>query len=133
MSTSSFSNGSSPNSDDLISSSSHENILGEMGQNDLIIFQMMATTTSNSNDLFISNEIEEGGGGMGQYVYPTIGVWHVLGSIQATLTLLKALANFTLEEFDKLAFQVVPTIETHAKSIDEFYIYKSPMKTYMVK
>jgi len=52
MSTSSFSNGSS--------SSSDENILGDMGQNDLIIFQMMATMTSNSFDLFISNEIERG-------------------------------------------------------------------------
>jgi hypothetical protein len=83
MSTSSFSNGSS--------SSSDENILGDMGQNDLIIFQMMATMTSNSFDLFISNEI--GGGGLGQYVDPTMGVWHVLGIIQATSTLLKALTN----------------------------------------
>jgi hypothetical protein len=60
---------------------------------------------------------------MGQYVDPNMGVWHVLGIIQATLTLLKALANFTLEEFDKLASQMVPTIETHAKSIGELYIY----------
>jgi hypothetical protein len=63
MSTSSFSNGSSSSSDDLMSSSSDENILGDMGQNDLIIFQMIATMTSNSNDLFIPNEIEEGGHG----------------------------------------------------------------------
>jgi hypothetical protein len=55
MSTSSFSNGSS--------SSSDENILGDMGQNDLIIFQMMTTMTSNSFDLFISNEIEGGAWG----------------------------------------------------------------------
>jgi hypothetical protein len=63
MSTSSFSNGSSSSSDDLVSSSSDENILGDMGRNDLIIFQMMATMTSNSNDLFISNEIEGGAWG----------------------------------------------------------------------
>jgi hypothetical protein len=55
MSTSSFSNGSS--------SSSDENILGDIGQNDLIILQMMATMTSNSFDLFISNEIEVGAWG----------------------------------------------------------------------
>ncbi len=77
-----------------------------MGQNDFIIFQMMATMTSNSNDMD-----------------PTMGVWHVLGVMQATLTLLKALTKFTLEEFDKLASQIVPSIETHAKSIDELYIY----------
>jgi hypothetical protein len=61
MSTLSFSNGSPSSSDDLISSSSDENILGDMDQNDLIIFQMMAMTF-NSNDLFISNEIEGGHG-----------------------------------------------------------------------
>jgi hypothetical protein len=121
MSSSSFSNGSSSSSDDLISSSSDENILGDMGQNDLIIFQMIATMTSNSNDLFLSNEIEEGG--MGQYVDPTMGVSHVLGIIRATLALLKALTNFTLEEFDKLASQMGPTIGTHAKSIGELCIF----------
>jgi hypothetical protein len=36
-----------------------------------------------------------------------MGVWHVLGIIQTTSTLLKALTNFTLEEFDKFgAFRV---------------------------
>jgi hypothetical protein len=60
---------------------------------------------------------------MGQYVDPTMGVWHVLGIIPTTLTLLKALTIFTLEEFDKLAYQMVPTIETHAKFIGEIYIY----------
>jgi hypothetical protein len=52
-----------------------------------------------------------------------MGVSHVLGIIRATLTLLKALTNFTLEEFDKLASQMGPTIGTHAKSIGELYIY----------
>jgi len=37
-------------------------------------------------------------------VDPIIGVWDVLGTMRTTPTLLKTLTNFTLEEFDELAF-----------------------------
>jgi hypothetical protein len=45
--------------------------------------------------------------------------------MQATLTLFKSLTNFTLEEFDKLTFQVVLMIKAHARSIGEilFFIF----------
>jgi hypothetical protein len=36
--------------------------LKNINQNDLVIFQMMVLMASNSNDLFISYEMKEGGG-----------------------------------------------------------------------
>jgi hypothetical protein len=57
MSLSSFSN-----SDDSTSSSNNEDILEDMDQDDLVIFQMMATMASNTNDLFNSYKMEELGG-----------------------------------------------------------------------
>jgi len=53
MSSSSFSN-----NDDSTSSSSDEDILEDMDQNDFVIFQMMATMGSNTNDLFNLHEME---------------------------------------------------------------------------
>jgi hypothetical protein len=47
------------NSDDSTSSSSDEDILEDVNQNDLVIFQMMATMASNTNDLFNSHKMEE--------------------------------------------------------------------------
>jgi hypothetical protein len=84
------------NSDDSTSSSSHENILENIDQDDLVIFQMMATMASNINDLFNSHEMEEGGG---QFFNPFVGVRNVLGMMRTITTLFK-----TLEECDKLAF-----------------------------
>jgi hypothetical protein len=68
MSSSSFSN----NGDSTLSSSD-EDILVEMDQDDLVIFQMMATMASNTNDLFNSHEVEEWGEG-GQSIDLTVGV-----------------------------------------------------------
>jgi hypothetical protein len=66
-----MSSSSSSNSDDFTSTSSDEDILKDMDQDDLIIFQMMATMASNTNDLFNSHEMEEG---RGQYVDSIVGV-----------------------------------------------------------
>jgi len=55
----SFSNSS--NSDDSTSSSSDEDILKDMNQDDLVIFQMMATMAFNTNDLYNSHKMEEWG------------------------------------------------------------------------
>jgi len=52
----------------------------------------------------------------------TVGVQDVLGTISATSTLFKISTNFKLEEFDKLAFQVVPTIKAHVRSIGELHL-----------
>ncbi len=73
MSSSSFSN-----NDDSTSSSSDEDILEDMDQDDLVIFQMMATVASNINDLFNSHKMEWGGG---QSMDSTIGVRDVLGTM----------------------------------------------------
>jgi hypothetical protein len=61
----------SSNSDDSTSSSSDKDILEDMDQNDLVIFQLMATMASNNNDLFNSHKMEER---RGQYVNSTVGV-----------------------------------------------------------
>jgi len=60
--------------------------------------------------------------GGGQYLDPTVSVWDVLGTMRATLVLFKTLISFTLEEFDKLVFRVVPTIKTHVRSTCEFHL-----------
>jgi hypothetical protein len=54
--------------------------------------------------------------GQGQSIDMTIGVQDVLGIMQVTSTLFKTLTNFTLEELDELASQVVPTIKARARS-----------------
>jgi hypothetical protein len=90
-----------------------------MDQNDLVLFQMMAIMASYTNDLFNSHEMEDA---WGQFVDPTVGVRYVLGTMQATSTLFKTLTNFTLEEFDKLASEVVPTIIAHVTSTCEFHL-----------
>jgi hypothetical protein len=46
-----------------------------MGEDDLAIFQMMATITSNSNEFFLSHEMEEE---MSQSMNPNVGVQDVL-------------------------------------------------------
>ncbi len=51
-----------------------------------------------------------------------VGVQNVLGTMQVTLALFKTLTNFILEEFDKLVFQVVPTIGAHARSTGELLL-----------
>jgi hypothetical protein len=68
------------NSDDSTSSSSDEDILEDVNQDDLVIFQMMATMASNTNDLFNSHKMEEWGGGC-QYVDSIVGVQDVLGTM----------------------------------------------------
>jgi hypothetical protein len=94
MSSSSFSNSSFSNSDDFISYSSDEDVLKDMDENDLVIFQLMAMVTSNSNDLFTSHEMEERAR---QCVDPTVRIQDVLDTMQSTQTLFKTLMNFTLE------------------------------------
>jgi hypothetical protein len=74
------------NSDGFISSSNHENVLENMDQDDLVIFQMTTTITSNSNDLFTSHEIKEEAR---QSTHPTIEVQDVLGTMQITPTRFK--------------------------------------------
>jgi hypothetical protein len=56
-----MSSSSSSNNEDSTSSSSDEDMLEDMDQDDLVIFQMMATMASNTNDLFNSHEMEERG------------------------------------------------------------------------
>jgi hypothetical protein len=90
-----------------------------MDENDLVLFQVMATMASNTNDLFNSHEMEDKGG---QSTDLTVGVWYVLGTMQATSTLFKTLTNFTLEEFDKLPSQVVLAIRAHVGSTCEFHL-----------
>jgi hypothetical protein len=90
-----------------------------MDKNDLILFQVMATMASNTNDLFNSHEMEDK---RGQSTDPTVGVQYVLGTMQTTSTLFKTLTNFTLEEFDKLASQVVLAIRAHVRSTCEFHL-----------
>jgi hypothetical protein len=69
--------------------------------------------------LFNSHKMEEWGG---QSVDSIVGVHDVLGTMWAALALFKTLTNFKLEEFDELAFPVVPTIRAHARSIGELHI-----------
>jgi hypothetical protein len=57
-----MSSSNSSNSDDSTSSSSDEDILKDMNQDDLVIFQMMATMAFNANDLSNSHKMEECGG-----------------------------------------------------------------------
>jgi hypothetical protein len=66
-----MSSSSSSNSDDSTSSSSNEDILEDMDQDDLVIFQMMATMASNTNDLLNSHKMEEWGG---RFVDSIVGV-----------------------------------------------------------
>jgi hypothetical protein len=70
----------------------------------------MATIISNSNKFFLSHEMEEG---VGQYVNPNVGVRNVLIIMRITSTIFKTLTNFTMEEFDELAFLVVFTTIPH--------------------
>ncbi len=63
----------------------------DMDKSDLVIFQMMAMATSNSNDLFTSCEMEERAR---QSVDPTVRIQDVL---QSTPPLFKSLMNFTLK------------------------------------
>ncbi len=53
---------------------------------------------------------------------PIVGVWDVLGTMQATPALFKTLTNITLEVFDELASRVVPTIRAHVRSMGELHI-----------
>jgi hypothetical protein len=57
------------------SSNSDEDILEDPDQHDLVLFHMMATMASNTNDLFNSHKMEER---RGQSVDPTVGVQDVL-------------------------------------------------------
>ncbi len=52
-----------------------------MDKNDLMILQMMLLVACNSNDFFISHEMEEM---MGQYVDSIIGVWDALVTMRVT-------------------------------------------------
>jgi hypothetical protein len=65
MFVSSFSNGSYSSNYDFTPILNDHDILKNINQNYLIIFQMMVLMASSSNDLFISYEMKEG---MGQYM-----------------------------------------------------------------
>jgi hypothetical protein len=87
MFSSSFSNGSSSSSDDGFTSiSSDEEILQDMGHDDFMIFQLLLIVACNSNEFFISHEMEE------EVRNPTFGVWDVLITMQTTSRLFKNLA-----------------------------------------
>jgi len=58
-----------------------------MDQDELVIFQMMTTIASNSNDLFTSHEMKEE---VGQSTRPTIDVQDVLGNMQIAPTIFKS-------------------------------------------
>jgi len=64
--------------DDFISSSNHKDVLENLDQNDLVIFQMMTIIASNSNGLFTSQEMKEEAR---QSTHPTIEVHDVLGTM----------------------------------------------------
>jgi hypothetical protein len=66
------------NNDDIISSSNHKDVLENMDQDDLVIFQMMTIIASNSNGLFTSHEMKEEAR---QSTHPTIEVHDVLGTM----------------------------------------------------
>jgi hypothetical protein len=53
----------------------------------------------------------------------TIGVYDVFDIMGHTPTLVKSLMNFTLEEFDKLASQMVPTIKANIDAHMSFFFH----------
>jgi hypothetical protein len=57
MSSSNDSGVSSSNNNNFTSTSNDEEILEDMDENDLTLFQMMAKIVSNSNEFFLSHEI----------------------------------------------------------------------------
>jgi hypothetical protein len=57
MSSSNDSGVSSSNNNNFTSTSNDEEILEDMDENDLTLFQMMAKIISNSNEFFLSHEI----------------------------------------------------------------------------
>jgi hypothetical protein len=59
---SSSSNGFYSSNHDFTSFSIDDDILKNINKNDLVIFQMMALMVFNSNNLFTSHEMKEGGG-----------------------------------------------------------------------
>jgi hypothetical protein len=63
---SSSSNGFYSSNYDFTSFSSDDDILKNINQNDLVIFQMMTLMVSNSNELFTSHEMKEWGRAMSQ-------------------------------------------------------------------
>lgn len=86
MSSSSDSDVSYYNNDSFTWTSNDDEILEDMDEDDLAIFQMMATIILNSNEFFRSHEMEEE---MGQSMNPNVGVRDVLITMWATLTIFK--------------------------------------------
>jgi len=92
MSSSSSENDASfSNSDNFISTSSDEEILEDMDEEDMVIFHCIVVPC-NSHELFTSCEIEEG---VRQSVNPMVSVQDVLSKMRATPNLLTTLTNFT--------------------------------------
>ncbi len=86
MSSSSDSDVSYYNNDSFIWTSNDNEILEVMDEDDIAIFQMMATIISNSNEFFLSHEMEEE---MGQSMNPNVGAWDVLITMWATPAIFK--------------------------------------------
>jgi hypothetical protein len=61
----------SSNSDGFTSTSSDEEILEDMDEDDLAIFQMMHVNDNFSNEFFLSHEMEERAS---QFMNPNVGV-----------------------------------------------------------
>jgi len=101
---------SSSNTNHFTSTSSDEEILEDMDEDNMVIFHCMAIAC-NSHNFFTSHEIEEG---VGQSMDVRVGVKDILTTMRATPHLFKSLTNFILVEFDELATLVVPTIFIHA-------------------
>ncbi len=51
-----------------------------------------------------------------------VSIKAIQGYLWTMLTLFKNLTNFTTMEFEELACQVVPTIASHAKSTNEYFV-----------
>lgn len=81
----------SSSSDGFTFISSDEEILQDMGHDHFMIFQILLIMACNSNEFFISHEME------GEVRNPTFGVWDVLATMQTTPRLFKNLTK--LQEF----------------------------------
>jgi hypothetical protein len=65
----------------------------------------------NTWELFNANELDPGGK---QLINQDVGVWNVLSTMQAIISLFKTLTNFCLSKFNELCALMTPTIQAHA-------------------
>ncbi len=114
---------------DSSSASSDEELLDKVDAKHQIAMQATIACV-NAWEFFTPTELEEGGG---QFVDPSIGVWDVLTTMQASLGLFKSLANFNLIMFKELVQLVVPTIIGHVRSTGELHRISKRLSKLIVK